>query len=146
MEPALPAPEGIPADDWAATPRFVQHAFVALLTIVAQQQQQLAHHQTQLAELQARLNQHSQNSSKPPSSDPPSAPPRPARVPRGRAKGAQPGHERHLRPTPDPDQITEVSHHHPQSCPYCQAALSATWQDACAVQTQYVWRSQSLSL
>ena len=86
MEPALPAPEGIPADDWAATPRFVQHAFVALLTIVAQQQQQLAHHQTQLAELQARLNQHSQNSSKPPSSDPPSAPPRPARVPRGRAK------------------------------------------------------------
>jgi transposase len=139
MEPALPAPEGIPADDWAATPRFVQHAFVALLTIVAQQQQQLAHHQTQLAELQARLNQHSQNSSKPPSSDPPSAPPRPARVPRGRAKGAQPGHERHLRPTPDPDQITEVSHHHPESCPYCQAALSATWQDACAVQTQYVW-------
>jgi transposase len=138
MEP-LPLPDGIPADDWAATPPFVQHAFVALLTIVAQHQQQLAHLQAQLADLQARLNQHSQNSSKPPSSDPPSAPPRPARVPRGRAKGGQPGHERHERPTPDPDHINEVRHHYPHSCPHCQAWLSATWQDACAIQTQYVW-------
>ena len=106
MEP-LP-PDGIPADDWAATPPFIQQAFVALLTIVAQQQQQIAQLQAQLAELQARLKLHSQNSSKPPSSDPPHAPPRPARVPRGRPKGAQPGHERHLRPDPDPEQITEV--------------------------------------
>ena len=138
MEP-IPLPDGIPADDWAATPPFIQQAFVALLTIVAQQQQQLAQLQAQLADLQARLNQHSQNSSKPPSSDPPSAPPRPARVGRGRAKGGQPGHERHERPSPDPDHISEVRHHHPQSCPHCQVALSATWQDACAVQTQYVW-------
>lgn len=138
MEP-LPPPEGIPADDWAATPTFIQQAFLALLTIVAQQQQQLAQLQPQLAELQARLNLHSQNSSKPPSSDPPSAPPRPARVPRGRAKGAQPGHERHLRPTPDPDQISEVRDHYPENCPHCQASLSATWRDACAIQTQYVW-------
>jgi transposase len=138
MEP-LPLPDGIPADDWATTPPFIQHAFAALLVIVAQQQQHLAQLQAQLAELQARLNQHSQNSSKPPSSDPPSAPPRPARGGRGRAKGGQPGHERHLRPTPSPDQITEVRHHYPQSCSHCQASLSATWQDACALQTQYVW-------
>jgi transposase len=138
MEP-LPLPEGIPADDWAATPPFIQHAFVALLSIVAQHQQQLAQLQAQLAELQARLNQHSQNSSKPPSSDPPSAPPRPGRVPRGRAKGGQPGHERHLRPSPDPDQISEVRDHYPESCPHCQASLSSTWRDACAIQTQYVW-------
>lgn len=134
----LALPEGIPVDDWAATPPFIQQAFVALLTIVAQHQQQLAQLQAQLADLQARLNQHSQNSSKPPSSDPPSAPPRPARVGRGRAKGGQPGHERHQRPTPDPDHISEVRHHHPECCPHCQAMLSATWQDACAVQTQYV--------
>src|SRR5215216_3262769 len=101
MEPALPPRDGIPADDWAATPPFVQHAFAALLTIVAQQQQQLALLQAQLAELQARLNQHSQNSSKPPSSDPPSAPPRPSKTPRGRARGAQVGHERSERPTPE---------------------------------------------
>src|SRR5215212_9251535 len=104
MEPALPPPDGIPADDWAATPPFVQHAFMALLTIVAQQQQQLADLQAQLAELSARLNQHSQNSSKPPSSDPPSAPPRPTRVPRGRKPGGQTGHPRHERAIPEPDQ------------------------------------------
>lgn len=138
MEPLAP-PDGIPVDDWAATPPFIQHAFVALLTIVAQQQQQLAQLQAQLTELQARLKLHSQNSSKPPSSDPPSAPPRPGRVPRGRAKGGQPGHERHLRPNPEPDQISEVRDHYPASCPHCRASLSATWRDACAVQTQYVW-------
>jgi transposase len=139
MEPALPPPDGIPADDWAATPPFVQHAFVALLSIVAHQQQQLALLQAQLADLQARLNQHSQNSSKPPSSDPPSAPARPARVPRGRAKGGQPGHERHERPDPLPDQIDIVQHHHPRSCPSCLQALHSTLWDACAVRIQYVW-------
>ena len=32
-----------------------------------------------------------------------------------------------------------MRHHYPQNCPHCQEALSATWQDACASQTQYVW-------
>src|SRR5213083_675933 len=104
MDP-IPPPDGIPPDDWAATPAFIQHAFVALLTIVAQQQQQLADLQAQVTELSARLNQHSQNSSKPPSSDPPSAPPRPARVPRGRKAGAQVGHPHQERTDPTPEQI-----------------------------------------
>jgi transposase len=132
-------PEGIPADEWAATSPFIQHAIMALLTIVAQQQQQLTHLQEQVTELQARLNQHSQNSSKPPSSDPPSAPPRSARPPRGRAKGAQPGHVRQQRPDPDPDHIDVVRHHHPDTCAHCQTALPLTLRDACAVQTQFVW-------
>ena len=138
MDPT-PPPEGISADDWAATPSFIQHAFVALLTIVAQQQQQLADLQAQVAELSARLNQHSQNASKPPSSDPPSAPPRPTRVSRGRAKGGQPRHERHERPEPEPDQIDVVQHHRPLTCPACLEPLLPTLQEACAVRTQYVW-------
>lgn len=138
MDP-VPPPEGIPVDAWAATPAFIQHAFVALLTIVAQHQQQLAELQAQVAELSARLNQHSQNSSKPPSSDPPSAPSRPARVPRGRAKGGQPGHERYERPEPEPDQIDSVQHHHPLTCPACLEPLLPTLRDACAVRSQYVW-------
>jgi transposase len=132
-------PAGILAEEWAATPLSVRQFIGAMLTVVAQQQQQLAHLQARIADLEARLNQHSQNSSKPPSSDPPSAPPRPARSPRGRTTGGQPGHERHERPAPDPDQITDVRHHHPTTCPHCHAALSATRADACAVQTQYVW-------
>ena len=132
-------PAGIPTDEWAATSPFMRHAFGALLTIVAQQQQQLAQLHAQIAELQAQLNQHSQNSSKPPSSDPPSAPPRPARTPRGRAKGAQHGHPKHDRPAPDPHHIDELRHYHPDSCTHCQEALPALLSDACAVQTQYVW-------
>jgi hypothetical protein len=61
-----------------------------LLTIVAQHQQQLAQLHACVAELEARLNQHSQNWSKPPSSDPPLAP-RPARTAHGWPKGGQPG-------------------------------------------------------
>src|SRR5215510_13635098 len=79
-----PPPTGILAEDWAATPLAVRHFLSALLTVVSLQQQQIAHLQQENADLrqrvtqlEARLNQHSQNSSKPPSSDPPSAPPRP---------------------------------------------------------------------
>jgi transposase len=132
-------PVGIPADEWVTASPFMQHAVMALLTIVAQQQQQLAQLQARVADLEARLNQHSQNSSKPPSSDPPSAPPRPTRAPRGRKPGGQLGHPRHERPDPDPDQIDTVCDHHPTSCASCQEALSPTLRDACAVRTQYVW-------
>jgi len=82
---------------------------------------------------------HSQNSSKPPASDPPSAPPRPARVPRGRNAGAQPGHPHHERPDPSPEQITQVQDHYPDICATCRDQLHERRWDACAVQTQYVW-------
>src|SRR2546423_1335314 len=97
MEHETPPP-GITAEEWTATPIAVRPLVGALLPLVAQQQHQLPQLQARLADLDARLNQHSQNSSKPPSSDPPSAPPRPLRPPRGRTSGAQPGHPRHQRP------------------------------------------------
>src|SRR5439155_1715347 len=138
MEHETPPP-GITAEEWTATPIAVRHLVGALLTVLAQQQHQLAQLQAHLADLDARLNQHSQNSSKPPSSDPPSAPPRPARAPRGRSTGAQPGHPRHDRPDPQPDQIDTVRDHYPHTCPHCQTSVSDTRRDACAVRTQYVW-------
>lgn len=138
MDTSAP-PAGITPEDWAATPVAVQQFLLATLTVVALQQQQIAQLIARVADLEARLNQHSQNSSKPPSSDPPSAPPRPARVPRGRKPGAQAGHARHDRPDPDPDQITTTRHHYPSACPTCGDDLTAHRQDACAIQTQYVW-------
>jgi len=132
-------PAGITAEEWAATPRTVRQFLGAMLTVVAQQQQQLAQLHARVTELDARLKQHSQNSSKPPSSDPPSAPPRPARTPRGRTKGGQPGHPRFERPDPDTTQIDTVRDHHPPMCPHCHDALPPTLRDACAVRTQYVW-------
>jgi len=79
---------------------------------------------TLVAELTARLQQHSQNSSRPPSSDPPSAPQRPPKpAPSGRQRGGQPGHPgvtRELLPT---DQVQEVRAYTPAACSHCQAAL-----------------------
>lgn len=138
MDTSTPPP-GIAPEDWAATPKAVQHFLVASLTVVTLQQQQIVQLSTRVADLEARLNQHSQNSSKPPSSDPPSAPPRPPRVPRGRKPGAQAGHPRHDRPEPEPDQITTTRHHYPSTCPTCGDDVTAQRHDACAIQTQYVW-------
>jgi transposase len=142
----LTAPDGILPDDWAASPPAVRQFIGVLLHVLTLQHQQLAElqqHQLLLqarnAELEARLNQHSQNSSKPPSSDPPSAPPRPARVPRGRRAGAQVGHPHHERPDPSPEQITQVQDYYPQTCATCHDRLPEWRYDACAVRTQYVW-------
>jgi len=139
-------PAGITPDDWTATPPAVRQFIGALLNVLAQQQQliadqqqQITHLQARIAVLEAQLNQHSQNSSKPPSSDPPSAPPRPARVPRGRKAGGQPGHPPHDRPDPDPDHIDHSHDHYPETCPGCQIPLQDIQRDACAVRTQYVW-------
>jgi transposase len=132
-------PFDIPPEDWAATPRSVRSVVRALLAVSATYQQQIAELLARVAELEARLNQHSQNSSKPPSSDPPSAPPRPPKTPRGRPRGAQPGHERAERPIPEPDTISEHRDHYPTTCPSCCHDLSATRNDVCLAQTQYVW-------
>jgi transposase len=102
-------PPGISSEDWAATPVAVRILVRELLRRVEQ--------------LEARLNQTSRNSSKPPSSDPPSARPRPAKEPTGRKAGGQPGHEGHgrkLKPESEVDQIIDVR---PERCEQCRALL-----------------------
>jgi transposase len=69
------------------------------------------------------VNQTSCNSSKPPSSDPPSASPSPARVPRGRWRGAQFGHAPQQRPLVRPDQVEEIVVLRPTRCPVCHTTL-----------------------
>src|SRR2546422_10477067 len=102
-------PAGISEEEWSATPVAVRVVVMELLQRVAQ--------------LEARLNQTSRNSSKPPSSDPPSARPRSAKDPTGRKSGGQPGHEGHgrkLKPESEVDQIIEVR---PEQCGQCGALL-----------------------
>lgn len=102
-------PTGISREDWAATPPAVRGLVQELLK--------------RLVEVEARLNQTSRNSSKPPSSDPPSAKPRPAKEPTGRKSGGQPDHEGHgrtLKPESEVDQIIEVR---PESCEQCGTLL-----------------------
>src|SRR5262245_58224297 len=102
-------PAGISEEEWSATPVAVRVLVMGLLQRVAQ--------------LEARLNQPSRNSSKPPSSDPPSARPRPAKDPTGRKSGGQPGHEGHgrkLKAEREVDQILDVR---PERCEQCGALL-----------------------
>jgi transposase len=102
-------PPGTSPEDWVATPIAVRVLVRELLRRVE--------------ELEARLNQTSRNSSKPPSSDPPSARPRSAKEPTGRKSGGQPGHEGHgrkLKPESEVDQIIDVR---PESCEQCGALL-----------------------
>jgi transposase len=90
-------PTGISAADWAATPPAVRGLVQEVLR--------------RLVEVEARLNQTSRNSSKPPSSDPPSAKPRPAKGPSGRKSGGPPGprgYGRKLKPESEGGQIMDV--------------------------------------
>jgi len=126
MHDKPPLPE-ITQEDWAATPPAVRAVVVALLA--------------RIADLEARLNQHSGNSSKPPSSDPPDAPSKPPRTPRGkpRTRGGQPGHEGHSRDLVPPEQVHEIVAHRPTECPHCQAALPADLPDAAPVHRHQVY-------
>lgn len=102
-------PLGISAEDWNATPIAVRVVVMELLQRVTQ--------------LEARLNQTSRNSSKPPSSDPPQAKPRAGKEPTGRKSGGQPGHEgqgRKLKPESEVNQIIEVR---PEQCGQCGTLL-----------------------
>jgi transposase len=111
-EPSMANPSppiGISEEDGNATPIAVRVVVMELLQGVTQ--------------LEARLNQTSRNSSKPPSSDPPQAKPRAGKDPTGRESGGQPGHEgqgRKLQPESEVDQIIEVR---PEQCGQCGTLL-----------------------
>jgi transposase len=102
-------------------------------------QQQIATLQTRVAELEAQLNRHSGNSSRPPSSDPPSAPPRPPKPASSRKRGAQPGHPGQHRDLLPPDQVTDLVVHLPTICPHCQQAVPGDVPVAGTVLRQQVW-------
>ena len=75
-----------------------------------------------VAELEARLNQNSSNSSKPPSSDPPWMRPQTKRTKAGKKPGGQPGHKGHgLAINREPDEIVELR---AANCGRCGAGLS----------------------
>lgn len=81
----------------------------------------IRHLEARLSDLEARLNQNSSNSSRPPSSDPPHAKPAPPGTPSGKRKGGQPGHPKRTRPELPPDTIVELR---PGTCDRCSHALA----------------------
>jgi transposase len=100
----------IPAELWDTIPPAARAALLALLEGLHRR----------LADLEARLGQHSGNSHRPPSADPPQAKPAPPQKPSGKKPGGQPGHPRAVRPRLPAD---HVLHHKPDSCTGCGRAL-----------------------
>ena len=78
--------------------------------------------QERVRELEARLAQNSTNSSKPPSSDPPGVI-RPAKKPKGKKRGGQPGHRGHHRMLLPPERVEKVEHV-PEGCAHCGHSLT----------------------
>ena len=99
-------PPPLPPDVFDALPPAVQ-AYIRYL-------------EARLADLEAKLNQNSTNSSKPPSSDPPHAKPAPPKTASGKRKGGQPGHPKRTRPDLPPDTILELR---PGTCDRCSHTL-----------------------
>lgn len=128
----VPCPAAIDPADWEQTPLAVRAVVHTLLAEV----QAL---QGQVADLTARLNQHSGNSSRPPSADPPQTPARPARPPTGRQRGGQPGHPGHHRALLPPDQVDTLHRHRPLCCPHCQTALPPDAPEAGPPQRRQIW-------
>jgi len=109
-------PTIIPETLWnSATPELQ----ALILGLVAQN----ASLQQRIADLEARLNLNSTNSSRPPSSDPPSVKRAPPRKPTGKKRGGQPGHRRHHRALVPSEQVQAVVDHLPESCRKCGGAL-----------------------
>jgi transposase len=77
-----------------------------------------------VAELEARLNQNSGNSSKPPSSDA-GRKRKPPAAPTGRRRGGQPGHEGKTRELAPPEEVDEVQEVDPKVCERCGESLEA---------------------
>jgi transposase len=77
-----------------------------------------------VADLKARLNQNSSNSSKPPSSDLLHVKRRPPEKPSGKKRGGQPGHERHMRMLVPTEEVAETIECKPTSCRRCGQELS----------------------
>jgi transposase len=101
----------IPDDLWQQIPPAAQAAILALIQ----------HYEQRLAEVEARLNQNSTNSSKPPSSDPPAVKRAPPKTPSAKKAGGQYGHAKAQRALVDhPDAIHDCK---PTACRNCHQPL-----------------------
>lgn len=99
--------------EWAVTPEPVKRYIIELENILRQLQKRQDSLEKRTDMLENRLNQNSQNSSKPPSSDGPFKKPKRKRKKGKRKRGAQKGHKGHRQQMLEP---TEVKNLLPEAC------------------------------
>jgi transposase len=116
MKRELPLPQEL----WDRLPPESQ---AAIWVLVDGYERRIAALEAEVAELRERLNQNSQNSSRPPSSDGPEVKRQPPQAPSGRKRGAQPGHPAHQRTLVAVEQVDEVIVRKPPHCRRCGEAL-----------------------
>jgi transposase len=84
----------------------------------------IAELERRLAQLEARLNTNSGNSSTPPSANPLGAKPPVIKKKSKRKRGGQPGHPPHLKKLFPPERVTRIKTFVPQACAGCGSTLS----------------------
>jgi transposase len=99
----------IPRDLWDQVPPTARAAILAAFRSLGQR----------IAALEARINQNSSNSSRPPSTDPPHLKRRPPLPPSGRKRGGQRGHKRSIRPLVPPEHLAGSVECKPDVCSGC---------------------------
>ncbi len=117
----------IPAEEWAATPESVRQFVLALMQINGELRKRIE-------KLEERLNQNSQNSSKPPSLDGPGKAVGRSKEKSGRGCGGQAGHEGHTRLLKASEEVDHLIDVRPISCEGCGSLLLG--DDPCAERHQ----------
>ena len=110
----------IPVELWE---QIQPHVQAVLWEVFDRYEARIASLEAEVAELKARLNQSSQNSSKPPSSDGPHVKRKPPRPTSGRKRGGQPGHPVHRRTLVPVEKVDEVIVCTPTYCRRCGQKL-----------------------
>ena len=116
MSPTLPIPESL----WNSVPPDAQ---TALMAVFESLRCRIAELDQRVADLEARLQLNSTNSSKPPSSDPIGLKRKPPAPPTGRKSGGQPGHVRAQRPLVPPEKLRSSTDCRPATCRRCAHPL-----------------------
>jgi transposase len=115
----MDAPPSVSPDVLAALPAEV-------LALIQWQARQIVQLQREVAELKARLDKNSSNSSLPPSSSHPHAKPIPTKPKSKRHRGGQPGHDKHERALITTEQCQAVVPCVPTECRRCGRPLHGT--------------------
>jgi len=110
----------IPDDLWSQVPAAAQ---AAVAVVFQAMQRRIDVLEARIADLEARLNQNSSNSSKPPSSDPIGIKRKPPAPPSRHKRGGQPGRRKAVRPLVPPDKLRSSTDCKPASCRRCKGPL-----------------------
>ena len=116
-------PAIVPEEVWEQAPEAVQVVLSGLVTYYEQRITQL---EAEVRDLTARLNQTSQNSSKPPSSDGPHVKRKPPKPASGRKAGGQPGHAPHQRALVPLEEVDTLITCKPAQCRRCGGHLTGS--------------------